>query len=129
MPSIFNAQKPVQRAFRRPRGSLDPSGALLVRLGLDRDQLGPDGSPDAILAAGHQFGALPDQLVGSEAGTLGYRQGTPNTSGPNFMASRAAIREPEYGAPSTTTTPSAIPAVIRFRIGNFGAQGRSGIRW
>jgi hypothetical protein len=45
--------------------------------------------------------------------------GTPNTSRRNSIASRAVIMDPEYCAPSTTTTPSAMPAMIRFRIEKF----------
>jgi len=35
------------------------------------------------------------------------------------MASRAVIKAPEYWAPSTTTTPTDIPEMIRIRIGKF----------
>src|SRR5207253_2521455 len=49
--------------------------------------------------------------------------GTPKTSRPNSMASRAVISEPLYWAPSTTTTPSGIPATMRLRIGKFSGAG------
>ena len=49
--------------------------------------------------------------------------GTPNTSRPNSIASRAVISEPEYCAPSTITTPSGMPATIRLRTGKFSGAG------
>jgi len=44
------------------------------------------------------------------------------------MAKRAVISDPLYCAPSTTTTPSVIPATKQFRMGKFSGAGcvRSG---
>ena len=33
------------------------------------------------------------------------------------------ISDPEYSAASTTTTPSDMPAMMRFRIGKFSGDG------
>ena len=41
--------------------------------------------------------------------------GTAITSRPASVASRAVISEPDLGAASTTTVPSASPAMIRLR--------------
>jgi len=49
--------------------------------------------------------------------------GTPNTSLPNSMAKRAVIRDPLYCAPSTSATPSGMPATMRFRTGKFSGAG------
>src|SRR5580658_1515319 len=43
------------------------------------------------------------------------------------MARRAVIREPEDCAPSTTTTPTDIPEMMRFRIGKFCGPGNVSI--
>jgi len=51
--------------------------------------------------------------------------GTANTSRPCSSAKRAVISEPERAAASTTTTPSAIPEIIRLRRGKCRACGSS----
>jgi hypothetical protein len=88
-----------------------PSQGRCVRHGLDRDQLGADGSRkplDDILPAGYPFGALLDQRVRSAAGRLSYEAG-PNTSRPNSMAIRVVVREPEYCAPWGDHNPERHP--------------------
>ena len=49
--------------------------------------------------------------------------GTAKTSRPCSSAKRAVISEPERAAASTTTTPSAIPEMIRLRRGKWRACG------
>ena len=54
--------------------------------------------------------------------------GTANSSRPASWARRAVIRLPERSAASTTTTPSARPAMIRLRRGKWRACGRGAER-
>lgn len=61
-------------------------------------------------------------LVPAERGSSGL-SGTAKTSLPCSPANRAVIREPERSAPSTTTTPSAIPEISRLRRGKSLARG------
>ena len=56
------------------------------------------------------------------AGSSG-EPGTANSSRPASCASRAVIRLPERSAASTTTTPSASPAMMRLRRGKWRACG------
>lgn len=49
--------------------------------------------------------------------------GTAITSRPASAASRAVMSEPDRGAASTTTVPSASPAMIRLREGKWRASG------
>ena len=49
--------------------------------------------------------------------------GTAKTERPCSEAIRAVMSEPLYSPASTTTTPSEIPLMRRFREGKFGALG------
>jgi hypothetical protein len=117
-------KSPSGRHSDGPRASFDQSGAFLVGDGLDRRQLGEDGGSDDIPPAGYHLAPCLIRWSGPNVEGWVRWPGTPNTSRPNPLSSRAAIREPRYSGPFDTTTPHAIPAVIRFGVGKFRRAGK-----
>ena len=122
MAGFIDVEQPVQSALGRDESFIEQGGSLFSRGRFHRQQLGADGRGQLfnyVLPAGDKLGALFDQLVWSEAGGLGGVAWNAKDFAAKLHASRAVIKDPEYCAPSTTTTPSAIPAMIRLRIGKF----------
>ena len=124
------AARPARRQRRRGprRGRCSAGGAVHRRAGRPRlrRQLARAGGPSCQHIGGGlgQRRAIAQQLVAAAARGSSGEPGTANTSRPCSSAKRAVISEPDLAPASTTTTPSARPAMMRLRRGKSSPAAR-----